>query len=472
MMINLSMANKIPVLIFFWFCASHAAPTNILNQGNVLHFSASLVSENGLFTLRFGNVSNTVTDHSTYHYLGIWYQGADSKPFWVANRERPITASGTLVVDQTGGLLITYSSGPPLELYSGQSSTKVAAILQNDGNLVVKELKSDGFAEQVLWQSFDYPTDSFLPGMKLGINIRTGQKWSLSSWLTYSLPNPGAFTLDWDPIEHRLIAKLRGVEFWNSGALQNSRFRNIKLDSGLAGYNFIEVSDEDEKYITFQLVPNQYTPISTVNITWLLLNYGGVMADQSTNMEVFSADDCYGRNTDSGCKSLAGSRCRIADVFLEKVMAIDVSTVYSHVSNGSLSLSDCKNICWKNCDCFGTKSYNVDGTGCVFFDEPLTETTNEKQEEVHIIFSFPSGMSLLSSAFTANVAIPDVCLCNFVYFRSSYIYLKIGAVCCYAGRKEGIRFVAIVAATAVVITLAVLLLFLLRWRRARLQNKP
>ncbi|KAK0601890.1 hypothetical protein LWI29_028460 [Acer saccharum] len=37
---------------------------------------------------------------------------------------------------------------------------------------------------QILWQSFDSPTSAFLPGMKLGINHKTGQNWSLTSWFS------------------------------------------------------------------------------------------------------------------------------------------------------------------------------------------------------------------------------------------------------------------------------------------------
>jgi len=47
-----------------------------------------------------------------------------------------------------------------------------------------------------LWQSFDYPTDSLLPGMKLGVNRKTGHNWSLVSWFTPSTPASGPFRHD------------------------------------------------------------------------------------------------------------------------------------------------------------------------------------------------------------------------------------------------------------------------------------
>ncbi|RXH83015.1 hypothetical protein DVH24_003513 [Malus domestica] len=45
-----------------------------------------------------------------------------------------------------------------------------------------------------LWQSFDYPSDTWLPGMKLGWDLRTGLKQLLSSWKDSEDPSPGDFT--------------------------------------------------------------------------------------------------------------------------------------------------------------------------------------------------------------------------------------------------------------------------------------
>ncbi|KAI9185389.1 hypothetical protein LWI28_006746 [Acer negundo] len=88
--------------------------------------------------------------------------------------------------------MITYiGGGAPLELYSGPSGTEVSSVLQDNGNLVLKQ----GITERILWQTFDFPMDCFLPGMKLGINHMTGQNLSHTPWLTDSIPASGAFSL-------------------------------------------------------------------------------------------------------------------------------------------------------------------------------------------------------------------------------------------------------------------------------------
>ncbi|KAK1581439.1 hypothetical protein Q3G72_006023 [Acer saccharum] len=126
-----------------------------------------------------------------------------------------------MITDNTGG--------DPIKLHLSQSKTNVSGILQEKGNFVLREVTSSGCAGHILWQSFDSPTSAFLPGMKLGINHKTGQNWSLTSWFSKVTPNPGAFTLEWVPSEHQLIIKRRGVRFWSSGILENGKFKNVDV---------------------------------------------------------------------------------------------------------------------------------------------------------------------------------------------------------------------------------------------------
>ncbi|KAL0001039.1 hypothetical protein SO802_014820 [Lithocarpus litseifolius] len=78
------------------------------------------------------------------------------------------------------GELVIYDS----RIYSPLTNTSAGkgthAMLLNTGNFVL----TDGGSE-VLWQSFDHPTDTLLPGMTLGRN-----DWSLKSWKSKEDPAP------------------------------------------------------------------------------------------------------------------------------------------------------------------------------------------------------------------------------------------------------------------------------------------
>ena len=61
---------------------------------------------------------------------------------------------------------------------------KPIAQLLDSGNLVVR----DDSIEDYLWQSFDYPTDTALPRMKLGIDLKIGFRGFLRSWKSRNDP--------------------------------------------------------------------------------------------------------------------------------------------------------------------------------------------------------------------------------------------------------------------------------------------
>ena len=73
-------------------------------------------------------------------------------------------------------------------------SQNTSALLLDSGNLIIRNEKFD-----ILLQSFDYPSDTFLPGMKLGYNLRTGKVWSLTSWKSAEDPSLGTAELKMDP---------------------------------------------------------------------------------------------------------------------------------------------------------------------------------------------------------------------------------------------------------------------------------
>ena len=249
--------------------SSDSSLTDKLVQGQLLKDGMLLVSAFGNFKLGF---FSPAMSNRTERYLGIWYNTpADTlgwyyhnhtgfshygtgEPAWIANRNTPILDhSGVLTVDSTdGNLKILHNGGNPIAVSSveGASNNTSATLLQS-GNLVLREMETDGTIKRVLWQSFDYPTDTLLPGMKLGINLQAGHQWFLQSWLDYSFPAQGSFTLGIDPdVTKQLIIRWRGETiYWTSGLLLNGNF-NFSRSWNVS---FSYTSNEQEKYFKYSL---------------------------------------------------------------------------------------------------------------------------------------------------------------------------------------------------------------------------
>ncbi|XP_050221125.1 G-type lectin S-receptor-like serine/threonine-protein kinase SD1-1 isoform X2 [Mercurialis annua] len=333
------------LITFFLFIFSSSLTIDTLHQGQVLNARDRLVSANGLFTLGFSGsylVLNYTSPAPSQFFLPI------DHPLWLANREdRVLENPGVLTLDNgTGMLKIIQNDGKQIKtLYVGSASSKannVKAILQNNGNFVLKKVSSG----EILWQSFDDPTDTLLPRMKLGVNKRTGKKWMLRSWRTEYNPIPGGFTLEWDPLQRQIIGKRGGVEFWTSGVLTpEGTFYNFDFPF----YNFTHISDEEEDYIFYTLTNGRPYKVPMNNLRWFLDDLGNIIADAGGLLPL--TEVCDGNSTERGCKKWEfGPKCRRdGDKF-----AKSFGSVRSWLSNSyDLSFVDCQNLCWNDCECTG-----------------------------------------------------------------------------------------------------------------------
>ncbi|XP_011018678.1 PREDICTED: G-type lectin S-receptor-like serine/threonine-protein kinase At4g03230 [Populus euphratica] len=146
-------------------------------------------------------------------YLGIWYYRYNPQTVvWVANRENPLDNSrGVFSLGQDGNLQVMDVNGTSywsarIESTSSSFSLK----LMDSGNLVLIQEAANGSA--ILWQSFDYPTDTFLPGMKIDKNFM------LTSWKSSIDPAPGDFKFQLDERENQYIIMKNGsIPYWKSG---------------------------------------------------------------------------------------------------------------------------------------------------------------------------------------------------------------------------------------------------------------
>lgn len=64
---------------------------------------------------------------------------------------------------------------------------------------MVKSEEGDG--DDYVWQSFDYISDTLLPGMKLGWKLKTRINRVLRSWKISEDPSDGDYTFGLDPPE-------------------------------------------------------------------------------------------------------------------------------------------------------------------------------------------------------------------------------------------------------------------------------
>jgi hypothetical protein len=153
-----------------------ASESDTITANSAISGSRTVVSRGGNFELGFfrpAGDSNTASssDGSNHYYVGIWYKKAVSPctPVWVANRAAPVSdpASSQLAVAADGNLVLANEAGELVwssnVVISGSSLNGTVAVLLDSGNLVLR--RDDG---EVLWQSAEHPTDTWLPGVRLG----------------------------------------------------------------------------------------------------------------------------------------------------------------------------------------------------------------------------------------------------------------------------------------------------------------
>ncbi|XP_075640681.1 G-type lectin S-receptor-like serine/threonine-protein kinase At4g27290 [Castanea sativa] len=146
-----------------------SASFDTITPSHSIRDGETIVSAGGTFELGFFSPGN-----SKGRYLGIWYRISTEVVVWVANREAPIgNHSGVLKVTDEGDIILLNNTNS-IVWSSNTSRAPASPVVQllDSGNLVLKD--GNGNNLNFLWQSFDYPCDTLLPGMKLGKNFVTG----------------------------------------------------------------------------------------------------------------------------------------------------------------------------------------------------------------------------------------------------------------------------------------------------------
>ncbi|MCD7471894.1 hypothetical protein HAX54_012674 [Datura stramonium] len=367
------------ILLFFLFIYLSYSQKDTIFLGQHLRVGEKLESANKEFRLEFFSL-----DANKTQYIGIFYNlpsnmtlfPDDYRPVWVANRDIPIPyASGNnLTLDDEGKLKIFYGRDSFFLLSSYNATARNASVtLFDNGNFVLVELNTNGSVNRTLWQSFDYPTDTLLPGMKLGRNVKTGQIWSLTSWISKDVPATGSFTIGVDTNDiDQLIIWWMGSVFWTSGRWGNGTFGNVSRIShyDYAGFSF--VSTEDEKYMT-------YSVSGTKTLSRYAIDSFGFMKERGAPGP-FGV--CFYKPS-AGCVTAESIGCSIRNNSWFERRPSSVSGNRFRFEN-NMSLFDCKRQCENNCSCNAFASITPTGTGCDIWSN-VSILSSQNQSDVFIL---------------------------------------------------------------------------------------
>jgi hypothetical protein len=248
------------LLVLFYYRACFSIAADTLSAGQPLSLKNSISSAGRNFTLGL-----FIRGTSSKIYLGIWYNtfGLQEQDIvWVANRENPLSdaSSSRLELSEDGNLVLLQGSSSNIPVWSTNltlsRSNSTEAVLRDDGNFVLRDSSNQS---TIFWESFDHPTDTWLPGAKLGIDKITGKSKQLISWKTLEDPAPGmsSFRLAVGPdgSSQFMLEWNRSQMYWSTGVWdEKKKSFSLALDMFMNYINPRFVSNENESYLTYSII--------------------------------------------------------------------------------------------------------------------------------------------------------------------------------------------------------------------------
>ncbi|MQM16121.1 hypothetical protein Taro_049074 [Colocasia esculenta] len=382
-----------------------AAKDNIAH-GDLVRDAESLISADGRFRLGFFTPGN-----SKSRYLGIWFNTVSVQTIiWVANRDRPISGpTGMLSISGNGSLVLADASGTVY--WSTGAAMGVAnpvARLLNTSNFVVTGASGGDYA----WQSFDHPTDSVLPRMKLGWDRSSGRNRNFTPWKSSDDPAPGEYSMAMDVHgDPQIFIMRRTTRIWRSGRWMGQWFTGIpEMTTYQTLFTFGVSNDANE-------VAFWYDTVNHSMLSRLVLHPAGVAErvvwnenTQTWNRYWFAPkDQCdtlstcgpFGvcdisyspvcrcvrgfvprslenwnmRDGTEGCMRRTPLDCRNGTDGFVKVAQAKLPDTSAAAVNYTMGLEDCRAACLRNCSCVAYANAEVagGGRGCILWGGNLTD---------------------------------------------------------------------------------------------------
>ncbi|PIA60785.1 hypothetical protein AQUCO_00300359v1 [Aquilegia coerulea] len=333
------------LLVIFFFCSSTSlthlcfAADDTISSGQSLTLNQTLISKGGKFELGFFTPENGNLVLLTESKTAIWSTESTSN-----------------------------------------ANVSSEAVLGDDGNLVLRTVVRPS---DVFWQSFDYLTDTFLPGAKIGYNSITNKVQSLTSWRSSNDPARGIYSLelDRDDDDHFHIVTNR-IRYWRSGPWTGTAFSGDPEMNDILNFRYIK--NDNESYLMF-------SHKNTYNISRLVMDFSGqfkqfswleetqewllIWSQPTQQCEVYrycgpfgvcdennlplcrclngfkpqSLKDWNMRNFSGGCVRKTNLKCGDEVGFLQYNQQIGFSN--QRFNNSFNTADDCKQSCSDDCSC-------------------------------------------------------------------------------------------------------------------------
>jgi len=438
------------LLLFVYHRTCFSIGDDTLLVGQSLSANQTLISQNGIFELGFFKPAASLSI-----YLGIWYKNFANKTIaWVANRESPSNnpASSKLELLSDGNLVLlknfTETVWSTALASSVPNTSKAEAVILDDGNFVVRDGSNPS---AIYWQSFDYPTDTWLPGGKLGINKHTGQVQRLISWKNPEDPAPGMFSIGIDPngSSQFFIEWNRSHRYWSSGDWNGERFTLVPEMRLNYIFNYSYVSNENESYFTYSLYNTSILSRTVIDVSGQIKQFSSLgdsrdwflfWSQPKYQADVYGLCGAFGVfhvNSSTPCGCLRGFRpfvandwssgcLRMSPLHCQHRKNIAVSNDgFLKMSNLTLpgnskayqkvSYERCRLDCIENCSCMA-HAYNDNNGECLLWDGALinlqrAEVAGGRTEaEIYIRFAASEVDLETGSGFSLIGMVRRLCL--------------------------------------------------------------
>ncbi|XP_057985675.1 G-type lectin S-receptor-like serine/threonine-protein kinase SD2-5 isoform X2 [Hevea brasiliensis] len=292
---------------------------------------------------------------------------------WTANRANPVKENATLQFTKEGDLVLTDANGT--FVWSSNTSNSSITINQmnvsGNGTLQLVNLDEFNSYSDIVWQSWDLPADTWLPGQILQSGLH-----KLTSSISISNLAPGSFFLsiekdnlyafiDSNPPQmyHQIFQQGSETKQFKTGSLKiltSVDEISINFESDTEDFQYLRL-DPDGHLRVYQWIQGSVSIVDDIltdnlgNCSYPTVcgNYGICSNGGSCSCPVGKdGDNRYFTklNSSLGCMEADQLSCRSSH--LHSLIELDEVSYFSFIpALSSTDIESCKRACLKNCSC-------------------------------------------------------------------------------------------------------------------------